>query len=281
MPVGSSLRASSIPISAMFVTISAARDHEHAAGVKTVTKDFCLPMTPAGNEGGVFTSTVLQVFNEMHSDSKNDEMTWVQLIERLRDIILGKGYTNQVPQLSSSVLMNVHEPFVIVPSRATGTTRRKRAILIGINYVDCKEEYWLTGCHNDVKNVKEYLLSHQGFSEKDMVILMDDCKHAPPTRENILMALELLTQHSEAGDVVFFHYSGHGMQCPDDEDSADEIDGMDEAIIPCDADAAGPILDDEIYYRFVLKMKEGVHVFTLVSQHYFCSRFHDHRLCEN
>jgi hypothetical protein len=40
---------------------------------------------------------------------------------------------------------------------------------------------------------------------------------------------------------------------------------MDEAILPCDFQTAGPIVDDYIYSSFVLPMREGVHVFSLVS----------------
>jgi hypothetical protein len=40
---------------------------------------------------------------------------------------------------------------------------------------------------------------------------------------------------------------------------------MDEAMLPCDFRTAGPIVDDEIYSRFVLPMREGVHVVSSVS----------------
>lgn len=48
-------------------------------------------------------------------------------------------------------------------------------------------------------------------------------------------------------------------------DIGDEIDGMDEAMLPCDFETEGAILDDHIYSRFVLPMREGVHVVSLVS----------------
>ena len=43
-----------------------------------------------------------------------------------------------------------------------------------------------------------------------MLILMDDGRGHPPTRKNIIDAFVRITQYSNAGDVVFIHYSGHG-----------------------------------------------------------------------
>ena len=68
----------------------------------------------------------------------------------------------------------------------------------------------MSGCHNDVNNIKRYLIKHEGFQEKDMLILMDDGRSHAPTKKNILDAFTRITQYSKAGDVVFIHYSGHG-----------------------------------------------------------------------
>ena len=64
----------------------------------------------------------------------------------------------------------------------------------------------LSGCHNDVRNIKDYLIRKEGFLEKDMLILMDDGAHKEPTRKNIEDAFKRLTQYSRADDVVFLHY---------------------------------------------------------------------------
>lgn len=89
----------------------------------------------------------------------------------------------------------------IVPPTHTGT---KRAILIGINYTG--QQGALRGCHNDVKNIKEFLINVHGFKESDMLILMDDGQHHSPTKKNIEQAFVRITQYSKAGDVVFLHY---------------------------------------------------------------------------
>lgn len=195
--------------------ISAARDHEKSAGIGRVDQEFSLPTTPAGGSGGVFTSAFLQVLNEIQKQHVETSISWMQVMERLREIIHSKGFHNQVPQLTSSIEMNVQEPFSMFPK--SEKKRRKRAILIGINYVDQPAAWRLTGCHNDLMNVKRYLLEHEGFDERDMAILMDDKKHAPPTKANIKMAMELMTMHSDPGDVVFLHYSGHGQQYDDND----------------------------------------------------------------
>ena len=102
-------------------------------------------------------------------------------------------------------MVDVNSIMHIVPPGSEGT---KRAVLIGINYTGQQGE--LRGCHNDVRNIKEYLIRVQGFKESDMLILMDDGKHHPPTKKNIEQAFVRITQYSQAGDCVFVHYSGHG-----------------------------------------------------------------------
>ena len=50
-----------------------------------------------------------------------------------------------------------------------------------------------------------------------------------PTGTNIKKALTRLITTAQAGDILVFHFSGHGMQLPDK--SGDEADGKDEAIV--------------------------------------------------
>ena len=80
-------------------------------------------------------------------------------------------------------------------------------LTVGINYVG--QQGQLSGCHNDVGNIKKYLIEHQGFREQEMLILMDDGRHHSPTKRNIEDAFKRITEYSQAGDTVFVHYSGH------------------------------------------------------------------------
>ena len=48
----------------------------------------------------------------------------------------------------------------------------KKALCIGINYIGSR--YKLSGCINDVNNIKSKLMSNYGFIEKDILVLTDD-----------------------------------------------------------------------------------------------------------
>jgi hypothetical protein len=97
-------------------------------------------------------------------------------------------------------------------------TPRKLALLVGINgYREGVPE--LKGCLTDVI-MQYFLLVHRfGFKPEDILILADQAlpfmsqKTLLPTRNNILQAFEThLIQQAKPGDVVLFHFSGHGAQ---------------------------------------------------------------------
>lgn len=161
-----------------------------------------IPIPPAqGRAGGACTSALLQVL--YNNGVAAGELSWVQCLRQMRTALNGMGF-DQVPQLTSSRLIDVNTPMAIVPPTATG---RKRAVLIGINYTG--QQGQLSGCHNDVKNIIKFLTKVHGFNETEMLILMDDGQHHSPTKKNIEDAFTRITQYSQAGDVVFVHYSGH------------------------------------------------------------------------
>lgn len=110
---------------------------------------------------------------------------------------------------------------------------------------------------NDARNVQRYLLSKWGYKEEDTVILTDD-SHNPrqqPTRANIIDAIRWLVAGACAHDALFFHYSGHGGQVPDQD--GDEIDGLDEVIFPVDYKHAGCITDDLLNSEMVHPLPPG------------------------
>mmetsp|Transcript_1357 Transcript_1357/g.3008 ORF Transcript_1357/g.3008 Transcript_1357/m.3008 type:complete len:312 (+) Transcript_1357:100-1035(+) len=239
-------------IPAVFVMISGSEDKQTSADVSNVGS-FQLP-DPKGKAGGACTSTLLKVLNE----TNNNPGSWIDLLHKMRGVLRQKGF-DQVPQLSSSRLLDVNHKFEIIPESSIGVGTR-RAVLIGINYVG--QQGALSGCHNDVKNIKSYLIKHQGFVEKDMLILMDDGHHHQPTKQNIMNAFDRITQYSKAGDVVFIHYSGHGGRVVDT--SGDEDDGYDETLIPVDFKRAGQIIDDDLYKHLVKRVPKGVRVTVLM-----------------
>jgi hypothetical protein len=170
----------------------------------------------------------------------------------MREILGDRGYT-QIPQLTSTKAIDINEPFSLVPSDFQGT---RRAVLIGINYIG-HEQGQLSGCHNDVLNMKDYIMDVHGFEEENITILLDDGEHTSPTKENILEAYRTLVAESEPGDAIFCHYSGHGGKIRDD-DIGEEDDGFDEALIPLDYQTVGFIRDDDLFDTLVKPLPEGV-----------------------
>lgn len=102
-----------------------------------------------------------------------------------------------------------------------------KGLLVGINYRGTSCE--LGGCINDVKSVKNLILSN--YPDAKLELLTDDTQEKP-TRDNILRKLTQLVNDSVAGDILIFHYSGHGSQVKDIH--GDEDDGYDETICPID-----------------------------------------------
>ncbi|OEL18221.1 Metacaspase-4 [Dichanthelium oligosanthes] len=121
----------------------------------------------------------------------------------------------------------------LVVARADATTMgQKRAVLVGINYPGTDGE--LKGCLNDVARMRRCLVDRFGFDEAAIRVLADaDPSTPPPTGANIRLELEQLVAGAGAGDTLFFHYSGHGLQLPA-ETGEDDDTGYDECIVPCD-----------------------------------------------
>jgi len=133
--------------------------------------------------------------------------------------------------------------------------RRRKALLIGINYKG--KPYQLQGCVNDAKYLMKFLKENYDFKEENFRIMTDDAEDEKliPTRENIINSMKWLTAGAKAGDSLLFHYSGHGLSVEDKD--GDEIDGLDESILPLDYEENGVILDDEIHDIMVKPLPEG------------------------
>lgn len=115
-----------------------------------------------------------------------------------------------------------------------------QALLVGIN--DYKQINDLSGCVNDVTNIRDVLLKYFGFTVADIRVLVN----SRATKKNILDRLKWLINGAKNGDTLIFHYSGHGTQVRD-RDGDDLKDHMDEAICPWDTNwDGGLILDDDL-----------------------------------
>ena len=80
----------------------------------------------------------------------------------------------------------------------------------------------------DMQLVREALLE-KGVPNENIFIL-----DSGATKQAIVNAIEnILIPALKKGDVVMFHFSGHGYQIPDN--NKDELDGLDEALVPINA----------------------------------------------
>ena len=117
----------------------------------------------------------------------------------------------------------------------------RRALLVGLNHYPDPEND-LKGCVNDVLQVSRLLQTGLGFDDAAQIRLLIDER---ATTTNIKDRLRWLLDGTGPGDLLVFHYSGHGSQVRDRD--GDELDdGLDEIICPYDLDWDHPFTDDDL-----------------------------------
>ncbi|MDX1548575.1 MAG: caspase family protein, partial [Rhodothermales bacterium] len=130
-------------------------------------------------------------------------------------------------------------------ARAPAGTPTRLALLVGINtYPNLTRFSQLKGAANDVARMHTLLTTRYAFPPENVRVLLDEAA----TREGILAAFrEHLVANARAGDIVVFHFSGHGSRLPD-APGGDETDGIDETLVPTDSDRHGArdIRDDDL-----------------------------------
>jgi metacaspase-1 len=274
-------------IAAKVVLFSACQDHQKTAGIDNVRK-LRLSFVPDGTKGGACTSLFLQVLyhdfklrqefdRRLNKIDVGDELVNNSLVEKPAPMTYGKVLTHmqrvcernmytQVPLLSSSRPLQMHkDPFQIVPDNFNKKTGNgtKRALIIGINYTN--SPYALPGCQNDCRNVIAFLKQVHDFEDEYITLLIDDpvaCDEDHlPTKRNIMRSFRTFAMQCQEGDAVFVHYAGHGIAVEDQ--SGDEPDGFDGALLPVDYLTAGEILDDEIFQLLLIPMPKNVVVTAL------------------
>ncbi|XWS75413.1 hypothetical protein CRYUN_Cryun01aG0085700 [Craigia yunnanensis] len=93
----------------------------------------------------------------------------------------------------------------------------------------------LHGCINDVVAMRDVLLQRFGFDSSHVELLTDVPVSGSlilPTGANIKVALNRMVDKAETGDVLFFHFSGHGTTISSLEPG--QPFRQHEAIVPCD-----------------------------------------------
>lgn len=118
------------------------------------------------------------------------------------------------------------------------STPRKLALLVGINQYQPNLRFTnLKGCATDVEMQRRLLIHRFGFNPGDILILTDEAPQKP-TRQNILNAFqEHLIKQAKPGDVVVFHFSGHGSRVADPTPirTATGVDRLNSTFVPMDA----------------------------------------------
>lgn len=112
-------------------------------------------------------------------------------------------------------------------------TPRKLALLVGINKYSSSPLY---GCVSDVELQRHLLIHRFGFNPKDIYTLFDE----KATRSSILQAFEEhLIKQAKPGDVVVYHYSGHGSLVLDPDpiivSSSRDKSGLSGTFVPVDS----------------------------------------------
>ncbi len=115
-----------------------------------------------------------------------------------------------------------------------------KALLFGLNYSNSKSGK-LNGCINDVYNISRYIKSTLAIP---IITFTDDIDLSNTSYDGIIKNLHTLAIESYRDnlDFVWIHYSGHGSYKKDT--SGDELDGMDEGLVPSDYEKKGILLDD-------------------------------------
>lgn len=135
----------------------------------------------------------------------------------------------------------------------SSTRSQRLALLVGISAYDQSGQQsglvpWPPlHAEPDLQRLTAALL-HLGFAASDIVVLRDQAA----SRQNIRAAVRThLIDKATPGSQIVFHFSGHGQQVADD--NGDELDGLDETLVPSDArdqragaGAQTNIRDDEV-----------------------------------
>ncbi|KAI9663910.1 MAG: hypothetical protein M1821_007400 [Bathelium mastoideum] len=120
------------------------------------------------------------------------------------------------------------------------SSSRKWAILVGIDFY-LEHDRRLTGAVNDVDDIHFYLAKYHELHSLSKFVAAD--RHDPtqtepdglqsswPTYNNISGELKRVSREASPGDLVYFHYSGHGALSPTTAREYQEDYGSDAALV--------------------------------------------------
>jgi hypothetical protein len=132
----------------------------------------------------------------------------------------------------------------------------RKAVLCGINnYASAP----LKGCVNDAHNLRDLLVNSFGFPPEQIHLIEDEQVIKP----ELLRQWDWLTSGAKAGDILVFHFSGHGSYVPDE--SGEEQDMRDEITCLQDMDFNDPAtyLTDDEWYELAQRVDPAVQLIIL------------------
>lgn len=140
--------------------------------------------------------------------------------------------------------------------QSPNVTPRRLALLVGVgdyyqNRPGPGHKPWpKLHTKEEVEQYRQVLIREYGFLPKDVIVLQDQAATSAKIRETFR---KHLIAQARPGDIVIFHFSGHGQHLPDDANRPDEPDGLDESLVTYDAldqswqeGSAKNIRDDEV-----------------------------------
>jgi hypothetical protein len=137
-----------------------------------------------------------------------------------------------------------------------GQDINKKGLFIGTNYKNSPLSVQLSGPENDAINLSSFFKNSFHFSECKTIIGSKASKY------NIMEGIKWLLKDAKEGDLLFFHYSGHGTQITDFD--GNEIDGKDEVLVPDDFKLNGFISDDELFKKLILKVPKNIGLVNII-----------------
>ena len=199
-----------------------------------------------------FNSVVARLNTLLNSNIRQVNSLKIQIKQKQKLInTLINQYNSNIKSLTDNLNKNIQTINNFQPNQIV-INKNKKALLIGINYIGTVNE--LNGCINDVNCIRDRIIK-MGFN--DIKILTDNTP-VKPTKQNILDAFTKLLSNSQAGDFLYFVYSGHGSYIKDM--NGDETTGYDQMILPIDLKS---IIDDELKSIIKTYLKPNVTLFAI------------------
>ena len=139
------------------------------------------------------------------------------------------------------------------------------ALLVGIDkYPDPISS--LSGCVNDIEDIKDYLQKRKGVPEDRLHLRTLQNEEA--TRQNVIKGFREHLCKANSNDVVLFYYSGHGSQEQAPEDflrlGLVKLDGLNETLVCYDSRSKGQgcwdLADKELAYLIAEVSKNKPHI---------------------